>query len=233
VRDANGKPAAVIGSPAAVNARGKKRELDDKYAGERSDEAKELKIESKEVEETDPKRKRGVNDEGDQNRGVNLFSVCGEEVEIEFEGEDYEIAAFDDVTREKLDYEKAAEARRDELEELVWRKVFEIAPWEATGPAPIAVRWIDINKRDVRSPLCRSRLVAGEIRSKYGGDSKGGVICSHAAVRDSELAIHQGCHVLEVQPDQRSQEVYDRRHLQGVSVCACGGGNRGLRRVAT
>ena len=37
--------------------------------------------------------------------------------------------------------------------------------WSKTGKAPIAVRWIDINKGDEQHPNYRSRLVAKEFKT--------------------------------------------------------------------
>ena len=52
----------------------------------------------------------------------------------------------------------------------VYRKVDKSVCWEATGKAPIPVRWIDINKGDSTNPNYRSRLVAKEYRTDIRPD---------------------------------------------------------------
>ena len=47
----------------------------------------------------------------------------------------------------------------------VYEKVDIQECWESTGKAPIAIRWIDINKGDGLRPNYRSRLVAKEYRT--------------------------------------------------------------------
>ena len=77
--------------------------------------------------------------------------------------------AIDDVTGKELDPELMRKARRDEIaysrEMGVYEKVDIAESWKETGRAPIAVRWIDINKGDSASPNYRSRLVAKEFNT--------------------------------------------------------------------
>ena len=47
----------------------------------------------------------------------------------------------------------------------VYDKVDIAEAWKETGKAPIAVRWVDINKGDSKTPLYRSRLVAKEFNT--------------------------------------------------------------------
>ena len=47
----------------------------------------------------------------------------------------------------------------------LYRKVSLDECWERTGKKPIQVRWIDINKGDVKHPNYRSRLAAKEINT--------------------------------------------------------------------
>ena len=65
--------------------------------------------------------------------------------------------AFDDVGGETLEVDKVREARREEIAYFKSIKVYEKVPtseaWPTTGRAPIAVRWIDINKGDSHKPL--------------------------------------------------------------------------------
>ena len=75
---------------------------------------------------------------------------------------------YDDVTGEALDWEGVIKAREEEIEEFRKHGVYHKVPitkcYEATGKAPIGVRWIDINKGDKGAPEYRSRLVAKEIK---------------------------------------------------------------------
>ena len=52
----------------------------------------------------------------------------------------------------------------------VYEKVPISEAWSTTGRAPIAVRWIDTNKGDARSPVYRSRLVAKEFKTSSRPD---------------------------------------------------------------
>ena len=47
----------------------------------------------------------------------------------------------------------------------VYEKVDINEAWSETGKAPIAVRWVDINKGDTANPNYRSRLVAKEFNT--------------------------------------------------------------------
>ena len=60
-------------------------------------------------------------------------------------------------------------ARREEIAYFksmgVYEKVDVAESWKETGKAPIAVRWVDINKGDSKEPNYRSRLVAKEFNT--------------------------------------------------------------------
>ena len=77
--------------------------------------------------------------------------------------------AIDDVSGQRLDPKLMLEARRDEIryfrEMGVYEKVDIAESWSQTGKAPIAVRWVDINKGDSSNPCYRSRLVAKEFNT--------------------------------------------------------------------
>ena len=64
--------------------------------------------------------------------------------------------AVDDVTGQRLSPELMRAARKDEIEYFkkmgVYEKVDISEAWQHTGKAPIAVRWVDINKGDSGSP---------------------------------------------------------------------------------
>ena len=79
------------------------------------------------------------------------------------------MTAIDDVTGQELDPKMMIAARRDEIAYFrdmgVYEKVDIAEAWTETGKAPIAVRWVDINKGDTANPLYRSRLVAKEFNT--------------------------------------------------------------------
>ena len=83
---------------------------------------------------------------------------------VEEEHEDQMEAAWDDVTGAELDPDKVRTARKEEVEYIrkmgLYNKVNETECWKQTGKAPIKVRWIDVNKGDIKDPNYRSRLVA-------------------------------------------------------------------------
>ena len=60
-------------------------------------------------------------------------------------------------------------ARREDIAYFksmgVYEKVDIAESWKETGKAPIAVRWVDINKGDSKEPNYRSRLVAKEFNT--------------------------------------------------------------------
>jgi len=96
-----------------------------------------------------------------------------EDAWVDFEGEeenDFEATGsfWDDVKGGWLQPEGVQEARREEIEWMQHRKVFEVVKadlcWKDTGKAPMSLRWVDTNKGDSTRPRYRSRLVAREVR---------------------------------------------------------------------
>ena len=79
------------------------------------------------------------------------------------------MVAFDDVSGQQLEASLMIMARADEIayfrEMGVHEKVNVSECWTETGKAPIAVRWVDINKGDTQNPNYRSRLVAKEFNT--------------------------------------------------------------------
>ena len=79
------------------------------------------------------------------------------------------MVAFDDVSGQELKPEMMVKARREEIAYFkdmgVYEKVDINEAWSETGKAPIAVRWVDINKGDTTNPKYRSRLVAKEFNT--------------------------------------------------------------------
>ena len=77
--------------------------------------------------------------------------------------------AFDDISGQELEPSLMVKARKEEIEYFrkmgVYEKVDLKECHDSTGKAPIAVRWVDINKGDSVSPNYRSRLVAKEFNT--------------------------------------------------------------------
>ena len=76
---------------------------------------------------------------------------------------------IDYISGQELDPKMMMKARREEIEYFrsmgVYEKVDIKECFERTGKAPIAVRWVDINKGDSANPDCRSRMVAKEFNT--------------------------------------------------------------------
>ena len=92
---------------------------------------------------------------------------------MDFEGEEefnFELTCdfWDDVNGGWLVQDGVKEARREEIEWMQQRKVFEIVKadvcWKETGKAPMSLRWVGTKKGDSQRPRYRSGLVAREIR---------------------------------------------------------------------
>ena len=79
------------------------------------------------------------------------------------------LEAWDDLTGLSLDPKGVLAARRQELEYISQKQVWEVVPREEArrnGWKTIKSRWIDINKGDDVAPLYRSRLVGKEFADK-------------------------------------------------------------------
>ena len=92
---------------------------------------------------------------------------CPSKALHESDGEGLE--AWDDISGQRLDPKLMVQARREEIAYFrqmgVYEKVDIAESWRETGKAPIAVRWVDINKGDTKEPNYRSRLVAKEFNT--------------------------------------------------------------------
>ena len=84
------------------------------------------------------------------------------------------LEAYDDLSGDRLDPLLMKKARREEIEYFkemgVYDKVDLREAYEVTGKAPIAVRWVDVNKGDSANPKYRSRLVAKEFNTGVNHD---------------------------------------------------------------
>ena len=92
----------------------------------------------------------------------------GEVDNIEHEEEEW-VRYWDDLNGAELPQDLVREARCEELDVIRKMGVWERRPREEcmarTGRRPVKVRWVDVNKGDLRSPKIRSRLVAKEIKT--------------------------------------------------------------------
>ena len=90
--------------------------------------------------------------------------------------EEYMEEFYDEIAGKKLNAEEVMRARRGELDEVerlqVWDKADIDECWRHTGKSPITARWVDGNKGDEENHNYRSRFVAREIKSKYGGTGR-------------------------------------------------------------
>ena len=69
-----------------------------------------------------------------------------------------------------LKYKEVVEARREEIEFMMKRGIWDLKPiqecWEKTGRGPTGVRWVDTNKGSEERTDVRSRLVARDFSTK-------------------------------------------------------------------
>ena len=107
--------------------------------------------------------RRAAKTTGDQNPSESLHDE-----------HDDGIIAFDDLTGDELKPALMKAARKEEIlyfkEMGVYEKVDIEESFKITGKAPIAVRWVDVNKGDSISPKYRSRLVAKEFNTGVNHD---------------------------------------------------------------
>ena len=92
-------------------------------------------------------------------------------VGVKEEEEEDMTGAWDDVHGGDLPVGLVREARKEEVEYMISRNIWDIRPvgecWEKTGKAPVTVRWVDTNKGVLPEFEVRSRLVARDFK---GGD---------------------------------------------------------------
>ena len=76
--------------------------------------------------------------------------------------------AWDDVRGGELPVEEVQAARREEVQFMVKRGIWDVRPvsecWNMTGSGPVSVRWVDTNKGAPGEMLVRSRLVARDFK---------------------------------------------------------------------
>ena len=88
--------------------------------------------------------------------------------------DDEKYIAWDDVSGAPLLPHLVREARKAEMEYFKKMKVYMKVPkskcFQATGKAPIGVRWIDVNKQGEDDPLYRSRFAAKDFNNHKDPD---------------------------------------------------------------
>ena len=86
---------------------------------------------------------------------------------LENEEEDVEVA-FDDLSGKELPIAKVRAARTEEVKYMKsrnqWTVVDETVCWQATGKAPVPIRWVDVNKGSDEDMNVRCRLVAKDFK---------------------------------------------------------------------
>ena len=97
------------------------------------------------------------------------------EVRIDWERQDAEVEglmeeAWDDVKGVRLEVEDVKKARREEVNYMMERGIWEVVPveecWRRIGKSPIGTRWVDTNKGSDEKPDVRCRLVARDFKGK-------------------------------------------------------------------
>ena len=73
---------------------------------------------------------------------------------------------YDSVTGAMLDPSMVDEARKEELEWIHRRKIYEVVPLSEAKGKLVTLKWVDVDKGGAGQPHYRSRLVAREIRRK-------------------------------------------------------------------
>lgn len=92
------------------------------------------------------------------------YPVCEERFGTE-QIEEYEASYWDDVSGKPLRPELVEVARKEEIATITEMGVWEVIPRPYNEPV-ISTRWVDVNKRDEKSPKYRSRLVARELKKR-------------------------------------------------------------------
>ena len=76
---------------------------------------------------------------------------------------------WDDAKGGMLEPSRVKEARKEDIQFVRKRTVYDVVPWEQaqqrTGRPPIRTRWVDTNKGDTSAPNYRSRWVAQEFKT--------------------------------------------------------------------
>ena len=117
-----------------------------------------------------------------------IEEVFGEERETNKECEE---VAWDDVKGGMLDIRKVREGRKEEVEYMEKRGIWEVKDekecWEKTGKGPVSVKWVDTDKGD----RIRCRLVARDFKKK-GERDREDLFCGDSTTGNEEDAFEQG-----------------------------------------
>ena len=86
-----------------------------------------------------------------------------DKAEEDFQEEDG-LWAMDDVNGGSLPIKLVKEARKEEVDFMVGRRIWSVVPekecWDKTGKSPVTVKWVDTDKGPPGTIVVRSRLVA-------------------------------------------------------------------------
>ena len=153
----------------------KKRRLEKDMASSSASPAEE---EKEEKEEPRGEKRRGGDRGGDvdyDEEGSRINRVEKQLFEINVEEVDEEMLreALDDVTGEGLDPKVVAASRKEEIDFMIKKGIWEVVDiedcWASTGKAPTSVKWVDTKKR--------SRLVGRDFKPK-GEDIRADIFAS-------------------------------------------------------
>ena len=147
---------------------GSKRRQEDQGGTEQHE---EMAVELEEEEDSDSE----TEEETRSRLAEKTLKMWINEVAVEIEDEeDIELenglTAWDDVHGDKLDMKLVRKGRKEEIDYMEFRGIWEICDedeaWRETGHGPVSTKWVDTNKGTKDEPLVRCRLVARDFRKK-------------------------------------------------------------------
>ena len=97
-----------------------------------------------------------------------------EDLNLQEHMEDFGEWAWDDVKHKQLDLQKVKEARKEEVDYMVKKGIWDVVDWKEcrvrTGKEPVSVKWVDTDKGIDGQVKVRSRLVARDFKGKDRAD---------------------------------------------------------------
>ena len=141
------------------DARGRKRAAED-------DDIEEERNREEKLEEERGQKRKAVGGDLEAERIREGAAASSEDMAIEavVGGGDDEWA-WDDVRGGSLDHEEVRKARREEVDYMKEKGLWEVVPrCRASGQKIVSVKWVDTNKGTDEQPMIRSRLVARDFR---------------------------------------------------------------------
>ena len=125
------------------------------------------------------------------------------------EWEEVEEQAWDDVDGGEIPLSKVAEARGEEVEFMVGKRIWDEVPekesWDKTGKVPVSVRWVDTNKGSRDNMVIRSRLVARDFEGK---DNKRDDLFAETPPREAKRMLFSGSVTRRKDGPYRKTHVY-------------------------